>query len=73
MILCIQNTYYLYFAAEENEEDVQIYTMRIAMEDGILCSYDLESDEERNMTKRAFEYAYRGLSGEADGELPFEL
>ncbi|MCI5806979.1 MAG: hypothetical protein MR029_11725 [Clostridium sp.] len=73
VILCIQNTYYLYFAAEENEEDVQVYTMRIAMEDGILCSYDLESDEERNMTKRAFEYAYRGLSGEADGELPFEL
>lgn len=72
VILCIQNTYYLYFAADENEEDVQICTMRIAMENGNLCSYDLESNEERNLTKRVFEYVYRGLSGEVDGELPFD-
>ena len=72
VILYIQNTYYLYFAVDENEEDVQICTMRIAMENGNLCSYDLESDEERSLTKRVFEYAYRGLSGEVDGELPFD-
>lgn len=38
VILCIQNTYYLYFAVEENEENVQILTMRIAMENGIMVS-----------------------------------
>lgn len=71
VILCIQNTYYLYFAVEENEENVQILTMRIVMENGSLCSYDLETDEERNLTKKVFEYVYRGLSGEKDNDLPF--
>lgn len=71
VILCIQNTYYLYFAVEENEENVQILTMRIVMENGSLCSYDLETDEERNLTKNVFEYVYRGLSGEKDNDLPF--
>lgn len=71
VILCIQNTYYLYFAVEENEVNVQILTMRIAMENGNLCSYDLESEEERNLTKNVFEYVYRGLSGEKDDDLPF--
>lgn len=71
VILCIQNIYYLYFAVEENEENVQILTMRIAMENGNLCSYDLESEEERKLTKNVFEYVYRGLSGEKDDDLPF--
>ena len=71
VILCIQNTYYLYFAVEENEENVQILTMRIAVENGNLCSYDLESEEERNLTKNVFEYVYSGLSGEKDDDLPF--
>ena len=70
VILCIQNTYYLYFATEENEENVQILTMRIVMENGSLCSYDLET-EERNLAKNVFEYVYRGLSGEKDNDLPF--
>ena len=71
VILCIQNTYYLYFAVEENEENVQILTMRIVMENGSLCSYDLETEEERNLTKNVFEYVYRGLSGEKDNDLSF--
>lgn len=71
VILCIQNTYYLYFATEENEENVQILTMRIVMENGSLCSYDLETEEERNLAKNVFEYVYRGLSGEKDNDLPF--
>ena len=41
------------------------------MENGNLCSYDLESEEERNLTKNVFEYVYRGLSGEKDDDLPF--